>query len=159
MKKNNKNLKFNKSLFLLGLVILAVFAVVLGANLSHKKYSRVYTYANSETSVLGASTNINGVLVSVDGTQTDFKATSLNKDMKKLSVSFTLTNNSGERIEFSPGMNLFLFDDLGKSYQPTMKFSNSETVIGGPVLAGQSLGYTLDFELPLDSNFSRLEYK
>lgn len=147
-----------KIIFIVCLVI--VFGASLSVGLKIKDNPKTYTYAQNSKEVLSASTTADSnVEINVIKTDTNFATNGLGSGMKKVSVSFELKNNQDKVLEFSPGLNLKLIDSSGNKHEPTMKFADPNVVIGGPILPSQTGNYTVDFEVPIDSNLSSLSYQ
>lgn len=148
----------NKVLFIV--LLLLVFSTSLYVGVKANDKPKKFTYIQNPAEVLSASTTSDsGSKIDIIKSETSFTASGLDSGTKKVSVTFDLANKSDKILEFSPGLNLRLVDNAGIEYAPTMKFANSDTIIGGPTLPGQKNNYSVDFEVPIDSNLTNLLYQ
>lgn len=59
----------------------------------------------------------------------------------------TITNSTIQTIEFSPGLQAYLYDEVGTAYSMTARYTAPGTVMGGPIAANSTWQGSLDFDV------------
>lgn len=119
-------------------------ALVLGVAVST---SGLYLTKNKSTNgaVLGASATSASVKVTVKKVQT--YPTDVATQIKRVSVTITVINNSGRNLQISPGLQMQLLDKSGASHPVTAAYLPSKSHIGGTLKNGASWTQAIDFDL------------
>lgn len=126
-----------------GFVAVAI-ALLLGVAVST---SGLYVTKNNgaKGAVLGASVTNASVKVSVKKVQT--YPTDVVTQIKRVSVTITVLNNSGRNLQISPGLQMQLLDKNGASHPVTAAYLRSKSHIGGTLKSGASWTQAIDFDL------------
>ncbi len=125
-----------------GLLALSI-AVLLGMSASVINVNGSNNH-NLHQAVLGATANPNVTLKVLSVRSYDVNTVT---QLKRVSVSLSVANNSGKVLQISPGLQMQLIDSAGVSHAVTAVYLPAGTIIGGPQKNTSTWKQTIDFDV------------
>jgi hypothetical protein len=145
-----KNQKIKESTFVVGLALLLGISVALGGFVATRPLN------HGSQGVLGVSSVQAPIVLKVSAVH-EYSVDSIDLN-KRVSITLSITNNTGKILQISPGLQMQLLDENSRGYPVTAAYLPAGEIIGGPLASGKSWAASIDFSIPQTVTPTMLEY-